>query len=269
MVHIPEFPQLPFLTREMLKFGNKTPMRLRISCASNIIGTVKARGFTRSAVFELDGVTTADGKIAANILGVSNFPIMLSLTDTANAFLPGQCWASIELEMNEEETITLCSGFVYGNKGPTYPAVTNQDAVPNRGFFTEVSSADPIAGADAIITVPDGELWHILSGSVILVTDDTVTDRRLQLVFTYPSAVIIGTIAETAHAASTNNKYSFMKVGVILNEQEDNDRILNIANDIYLGPGGTITTDITNIQSGDDLGVLSMSVEKFFGFDEN
>ena len=264
-----EFPQLPFLTREMLKFGNKVPMRLRLSCASNIAGTVTVRGITRSGVIDIATTTTADGKITAEIQGIGDFPIMLSITDEGNAFLPGQCWCSVELELNEQETITLCSGFVYVNKGPTYPAVTSQDAIPGRGFFTEVSSADPAAGVDATITVPDGELWHILSGSVVLVTDATATDRRLQLVFTYPTAVIIGTMAETAHTANTTNKYSFMKVGVILNEQEDNDRILNIAHDIYLGPASTITTDITNIQAGDNLGVLSMSVEKFFGFAEN
>lgn len=253
----------------MLKWGNKTPMLLRGEAASNIAGTVKVRGFTRSGIIEFDIVTTADGKLAGNTLGISDFPIMLSITDPANAYLPNQCWSTVELEINEEETISLCSGFVFGNHGPTWPATTHISPVPGRGHFVEVQSADPAVNTETSITVPDGELWHVLAMSVTLVSDANGGERKPHFVFTYPTGVIIDAFAATTQGVSITRKYSVAKYGALATSDGDNDIAAPLPHEIFLPPTSTITTETENLRAGDNYGKLSVQVEKFFGFDRN
>jgi len=257
-------PQLPFLTREMLRFGNKTPMRLRLTAAADIVGEVALRGFTRHGMIELHANTTADGVIGVTVIGIDDFPIMLSVGDVADAYGPNQCWVNVNLEMNEEETISLCSGFVYVDKGVGWPNMNHVDAVPGRGRFAEAQSNDAAAGAELLMTVPAGELWKLNFLSVQLTTDANAADRVPHFVFTLPGGVVLHTWAAQTITASQVTQISAAVWGVISGIINQDDYRVELPHELWLPAGSTVTTVTENLQVGDNWAVLTAQVEKFF-----
>lgn len=264
-----KFPQLPFLTREMLKFGNKTPMRLRISACSNKVGEVRMRGFTRNGMIILNTQTTADGKVSTDNIGIDDFPVFISVVDPADAFLPGQAWGNVSLEIGENDTIPLCSGFIYGDKGVMWPDANHVDSVPGRGFLTTVSSADPAANTEVTVTVPDGELWLVHRLNVALVTDANAANRRVHFVFTDPGGGVCEAISTSDHPASTNRAYHVATYGTKGGTQVGGNEMIGLPSNLWIGPAGTITTETLSKQAGDNYGVMKVFVEKFFGFAAN
>lgn len=249
----------------MLKYGNRTQLRLRISAAADIAGVVLLRALTRNGISSIPILTTVDGKINANVVRIDDFPIMASAVDTADAFKPNQCWANISLEISNAETISLASGFVYVDKGITWPNASLTDAVPGRGFITEIASANPAAGAELTLTVPDGELWHVKAISTHFTTDANVADRVPHFVFTGPGGLLIHTWAAAVFAASEAAFISCAQWGNISGVSNMDDFRIEMPSDIWLPPASTITSVTQNLQVGDDYTAMVVLVEKFFG----
>lgn len=257
------FPQLPFLTREMLKFGNKTPMRLRLSAAASLVGEVNLRAVTRNGIIALNVETTADGVVQSDTVGIDDIPILVSAVDEGDSFLPGQCWANISLEFAEEETISLGSGFVYVDKGIMWPSANHQDAVPNRGDFATVKSANPAAGTEAALTIPAGQLWRILAAHIQLATDATVVNRSIRLALNISGGQKWIAFNVQAQTASTTYTHHFAHYGYANGEVSGAEMIYSLPQNIWLTPGSTIATDTLNLQAGDDYGIMVLIVEKF------
>lgn len=249
----------------MLKYGNKTPMRIRLTAASNIAARVNLKAITRSGILNMNVITTADGKLSAGVTGIDDFPIMISASDPTDAFLPNQCWVNISLELNKDEHISLASGFVYIDKGVTWPNASLVDAVPGRGFITEVASANPAANAELTLTVPDGELWQVKAISTHFTADANVADRVPHFVFTGPGGLLIHTWAAAVFAASEAAFISCAKWGLISGVSNMDDFRIEMPSDIWLPPASTITSVTQNLQAGDDYTAMVVLVEKFFG----
>lgn len=259
----PEIPNLPFLTRDMLKFGHKIPLRLRLSAASDIVGEIKLKGFTRHGIIDLPVITTADGVVNADTVGIDDIPIMISAVDEGDTFAPNQCWCNISLELAEEEAISIASGFVYLDKGIGWPYMNHSDAVPNRGFMAEVSSSDPGNQTEALITVPDGELWLLHSASIELDTDANGGNRQTHLVITNPGGNEINFWNGSAIGANEVVVMSFAQFGVITEERDDNDERVAMPPNMWILPGGTIGTQTSLFKTGDNYAPLNVLVEKF------
>jgi len=260
-----KLPQLPFLTREMLKWGSRNQLELTLSVAASNTGEVFLTGLTRSGVIRIKLNPSADGVLSQKTIGIDDIPIMLSVIDPDGNHNQSSCWASVELRVSKTETLHLCSGTVYQQKGITYPATSIQDIVPGRGFIAEVSSANPAAGAEALITAPAGELWHVLYGTVTLVTDATSTNRRVHLKLNDNQTTRIDVFTNQDQTASLTRRYSFSQLGVIQDPVDGDDIPIAIPNEIWIEPEGQIETDTVNLQAGDDFGAMSFLVEKFFG----
>lgn len=261
----PIFPQLPFLTREMLKFGNLTPMKIRLNVAADIIGTLILRGITRSGMINLEGRTSADGKLNTTEIGIDDFPIILSVTDKSKFFSPKQCWVSVELEMFDHEIITMCSGFVYLDKGVSYPAITQEDNIPGKGFITEEVTLNPAAGAEILETVPAGEKWLIHSLSVTLVTDASGGTRKPHFVFRNDNGATVRIFSYANIATSKTTLLSVAQFGQIADADDNNVVPIVLPPNLWMLPAGTITTDTNGIMGGDNYGGMTLVVEKFFG----
>jgi hypothetical protein len=260
-----QHPQLPFLTREMLKFGNKTPMKIRLNVAADIIGSLILQGITRSGLISLEGKTSSDGKLNTTEIGIDDFPIMLSVTDKTKFFNPKQCWVSVEMEMFDQEIVTLCSGFVYLDKGVSFPAITQEDNMPGRGYIVEEVTLNPAAGAEILETVPAGEKWLIHSASVTFVADATVVNRKPHFVFRNDNGNQLEAFGYANVAASETVLLCGAKYGYVPDAEDAGAIPMVLPPDLWMLPAGTITTDTNNMQAGDNYGLMTLIVEKFFG----
>lgn len=258
-------PQLPFLTREMLKFGNKTPMKIRLNVAADIIGTLILQGITRSGLISLEARTSNDGKLNTTEIGIDDFPIMISVTDKTKFFSPKQCWVSVELEMFDQEIVTLCSGFVYLDKGVSYPAITQEDNMPGRGYIVEEVTLNPAAGDEILETIPAGEKWLVHSASVTLVTSAAGGTRKPHFVFRNDNGNELHVFSYANIATSKTTLLCLGQYGYVP-DAEDNDVIpFSAPPNIWMLPAGTITTETNGMMSGDNYGLMTLIVEKFFG----
>lgn len=257
-------PQLPFLTRQMLKYGNTLQLRLRLSAAADVVGVVRLKVITRHGMAEINVNTTADGAINSDTLGVDDFPIMVSATDADDTYAPNQCWANIELEIGEEEWFGLCSGFIHEDKSVSYPNTSMADAMPAHGRIVEVDGANPAAGAECLIPVPVGEIWQLKTLNVRFDCDSNVADRVPHFVFTGPGNMLIHTWAAAVFAADEGADISCAQWGLISGISNADDFRIELPSNIWLPPESTITTETQGIQVGDDYGVPCAVVEKYF-----
>ena len=264
MHNIPKFPELPFLTRDMLKFGSKTALALRINARSAQDTPLVVSGFTRSGIIDIKFQSGTSADPFDQSFGLDDIPIMLSVVDRDNVLKPGECYVTVELLLNRDDSIGLCSGFVDMIKSISFPHQTMNDAIPGHGFFQEAASADAAAGAEAIITVPVGQIWRVLYGSVTLVTDANAADRRVHIVFTAPSSVILNTFSEDNIPNNTTKLISISANNNPSDQNNDNDLLLSMPGNIWLLPESTITTETLNKQAGDNYGVMTFMVETFF-----
>lgn len=259
-----ELPQLPFLTREMLKFGSKTELSLRLAVQSDSVSPLTIRGMTREGVFSFNLIPTSDSLLTVGTFRIPDIPIFVSVTDRDDALVQGQTFARLSLVANEDILFELASGWVYTQKSISWPGGETQDLRPGGGRILDETSANPAAGAEISVTVPSGEIWRIIALSVTLVTDATSASRRPHFLFTTNGGTIIEMFAQLAQTASLTQLYSVAAFGNVLDDEDNNVRPVIIPDNIWLDPGGTITTVTKAIVAGDDYGAASLNIERFF-----
>ena len=262
-----EFPQLPFLTREMLKNGNQMSFSLFVTVVSGIQKTIEIRGFTRTGIIRQKITTPADGSGTTVRIGIDDIPIMVVVYDNLGQFLSNECWSGVALEINGLTVGELCSGFISREKKIAWPPIDNKDLILNRGAISAVESADPSAGANISLSVPDGELWLIHAAFLTFVTDSASANRRIHFIFTSAGGTITTLFSSIDQTLSLTRKYTIAKFGTIVDEANDKDILISLPNDLWLDGTGSITTVVKNFQGGDNLSKLELTVEKFFDRD--
>jgi hypothetical protein len=248
----------------MIRDGNRIPVGLSVTIVADSADPIELRGFTQSGSIRRTITPAADGSQTTVTMNIDDFPIMLSLIDTDDLYLAGACWASISLMLNNQIIANLATGFIYREKGLTWPPVTHQDQIPGRGLIGHAASSNPAAGVNASITVPAGELWRVLAGSVQLVTDSQAGDRHVKLVFSVSGGVTIRIFSNVAHGVSSTLNYHYAHFSPPTDEQEGDDVLAGIPQDLFLTPASTITTEVDGFQSGDNFSILTVQIEKFF-----
>lgn len=260
-----KIPKFPFITRDMLKFGHKYSFGIRLTVAADSANPVNLRVLTRDGILEHEITTVTDGSRQSFVSGIDDFPIFVGVVDNGNAFAHGECWASVSLDIDGIEAIPLCSGYVYQEKGISFPNTSQQPAIPGRGMITQVLGSNPAAGAEASISVPQGEIWLVHAVRVQLVTDANAANRRPHFVFTGPGGAIYDTANDVDIAANSTVNLSAAVYGSLRGGSQDNDLFYPMAHNTWIGPEGTITTETVNIQVGDNYGIPRALVEKYFG----
>ena len=255
---------LPFVTRQMLDFADGAAFSLRITIIADSADPVVIRGFSKTSTIHQVITPTSDGIKTVVRIGVDDIPIMIGIFDTDDLYRSGECWGSIALEIKEETIAELCSGFIAREKSISWPATNSQALIPNRGAIVTVASPNPAAGAEASITVPAGEMWHILFGSVQLVTDANAANRLVHILFTTSDGVVANVWPNHLQVASQDRTYSFAKFSFALAVGTSTGIKAPLPHDIFLDQLSTIVTATENIQVGDDFGVMRFVVEKFF-----
>ena len=259
-----KLPSLPFLTREMLKFGGDAKIELQINSQSDATTSCLIRGLTREGPFIYNHIPTNNSIIKTENFPIPDFPIMMTVTDGDGVLIQGQTFITMRLLINGDVYQELCAGWVYRQKALSYPDTNASDLRPGGGFLGTETVADPAAGAEASITVPSGEVWRLMAFRVTLVSDATSTNRRVHLVVTDGTNDLINHIGQDNQPASLTKKYSFNTHGFSDTGGQDDDVQIAIAQDLTIPSGFTLETQTVNLQAGDNFGAPIAYIERYF-----
>lgn len=257
--------QYPFITRQMLSFEHGVEFKLKLTTQTDDVATITVRGMTREGIFTFSAVTDGLSSPQTFTFAIPDIPIMVSVLSDTSGLLQGQCFATLALMANSDVLNTLCSGFIYGGKGISWPSQNIADQTPGRGLIFTEDTADPAAGSNFSINVPTGETWRIHAIQFRFVTSATVASRRVRVRATTGQLGFgIVSLIQTDQTASTTLDYSCAPYGQMVDEIDSSDAFIIIPNELWVVSGGSISSSIRNIQAGDQVSNVELIVEKFF-----
>lgn len=258
-----QLPQLPFVTREMLKFGPEATIELRVRVRSTRTSAFTVRGMSRNGVFAFGLTTTGVGNTLSEDFRVSDIPTFVTVQSNVTTIEQGEIFVEVTLLVNASPVAILCAGYIYGIHSIGFPGPNTPDSRPGGGVINVIESADPAAGTELTDTVNANEVWRIQSIALTLVTDANAADRRVHISITDGANEIFRTFTAIEQVASTTRGYIFAHQ-VAVADREDNGIILVPLSAPLLIPNPfVISTVTTNIQVGDDFGVMRILVERF------
>lgn len=251
---------VPFLVREMLRYGRKSKIEVRLRTFGVSTSTLLFTGFTRTSTFNVQYFTATE---SSKTIGVDDIPIGVGVTNVPANISQGKIYAIIDLLINGTFARELTAGWVSARRSLSWPSGGGHDPAPNKGNFHSWTSSDPAAGAEPSIDVYAETLYRLIYANVTLVTDATVANRRVHLRVQAASNYNLNFFSSYDHPASTTRLYTFASVGACLDDQDDNDVIIPIPRDLYILPEGTIGTQTTNLQAGDNFSSMYFMFEEF------
>jgi len=253
-----------FITREMVKYGTISKLELVCTSQCRSSTTLKIRLFTKEGISEYSHVNTGTGLQGTTRHLISDIPIMVSVIDAAATKIQGDAYATLSLAINGVVVYQLAAGYVYRQKGISYPVSLNNDIIPNRGGYRVVSGADPVAGDEIIDLVPGGQMWRILWVRFNFVTSATVANRRVHLRFGGALNNILDVFGSSDQAASLTRFYSFAPIGTIPDEVDDQSITISMPSEIFVVGNEQIGTTTTNLQVGDNFGKADYGIEQLY-----
>ena len=250
---LPEFPSLPFLTRDMLRWGREATFSLRLRAKTVLAGTMQLSGITREGPFTFDIVLIADENFQTFTLRVADVPILVTMSTDDSTYGQGGIFASLELLINSDISFPLATGLVYLQKSVSYPPTDQRDMMPTFAEPVGSTIATPAAGANFTQSVNSGAIKRMRALEFLFVTDANVATRVVQLLITTSAGPFFRFISPTGQAASLTRQYTCCPQTTGAAMSDDNDIIIPIAEEIYVRNGGTITSEVTNLQVTDAL----------------
>lgn len=255
---------LPFLSRELLKFGRGASFELLVVSQANAAVTLSIRAVDKEGISKFAHTTVNTGQLTTTTHKISDVPLAVSIKDDVGDRIQGDVYVTLSLRINGEIVHELASGLVYSQKALTFPLSNGNDAMPGRGRIREVTGTNPAAGEEISDNVPAGRIWHILAVSFQLVTDATVANRRVVFETSGNGGWFTRHIASIDQAASVTRAYSVAKFSSITDADNGNNIQIGLAHDIYIPESGFLVTSTTNLQAGDNFTAPVYLIEEFF-----
>jgi len=257
-------PSLPFITRDMVKYGSIS--KLELVCTTQCISstTLKIRLFSREGISEFSHVNSNTGIQSTSRHLISDFPIMVSVVDAAATLIQGRAYATLSLAINGVTVYQLAAGYVYRQKGISYPVSLNNDIIPGRGGYRVVTGADAGAGSEVSDSVPGGQMWRLLWARISLTTDANAANRRVHLRIGGNINNSIDAFGSSDQVASTTRVYTFAHFGYIPDETDSTNILISIPSEIFLVGNESIGTATSNIQVGDNFGIADYGIEQLY-----
>lgn len=259
-----QYPQLPFLTREMLTFGKEATIELRIKTQSTRSGNVTIRGVTRAGAFTYQHTTVSNAAVGTSTFRIPDVPIWVTIADESDTYDQGSLYATAHILINGDVAYQLMQGFVYSLRQLSWPGSPGVDMRPTGGRIRASTNAAPTAGSEISYSVAANLNQRLLSFRVTLTTDANAANRRVHLVIRNGTTPLLDAFSDQDHAASTARNYTFAPFGVLPDTLDDNDILVPIPKDLILGFNFNIVTNTTNIQAGDAFGVQALWIEELF-----
>lgn len=259
-----KYPQLPFLTREMLQFGRKTAFSIVVDVWADSNYTLNLIGATREGLLKYAIETAGTGAMETFTFRIPNIPIFATFFTGTTNINRGQVFASIYLTANGEKILKLASGYISNQSSLNWPQTQADSESRESGFWTAYNGAAPAAGANHNFAVPANQHWVLHGMSFALITDANVANRRVHIRTAFgTSAGRVAAFPSVDQVASSTMWYHFAEYGHIPDETDDDRILVNFPANIHLRAGATITTDVVNIQATDQLTACMCLIEKF------
>lgn len=133
------------------------------------------------------------------------------------------------------------------------------------GFFKATVGADPVAGANLIVTVPENARWRVVSLSVELVTDATAANRRFILGARRGGDGLFRTAADVVQTASQTLRYHVGHWGESGGDR-NGEVLVNWPDHVFLSANlvDDLLSVVSGLQGGDNLGAPTVYVEEWF-----
>jgi len=253
----------PFLTRKMLTFEHSATFQLRLSVQSTAVTTLLITGATRAGLFTLTHITGATGAEEVELFSLTDAPIWISVINTQEETIEGMVFARVALVINENRLHALVAGYVDLGRPLTWPVTQNERSIGHIGELVTITGADPAAGAEISVTVPDNFYWKIMSVRLTLVTDATAANRRVHLVINNGTIDMIDILTGTNQTASLTRNHNIYADLTFGSTSEDDDYQASFPANFYLPPGFILKTQTTNLAAGDNYGAPLIYVERF------
>ncbi len=157
---------------------------------------------------------------------------------------------------------TLISNFITAAAPSAWPGSIIASPTAEPGALVALSSPDPAAGAEWTITIPAGVRFRVRNIIATLVTDATVANRDLTIVFTCGGVVVQAATGPANQAASTTRRYSAFPGSVRGPAASAPESILPIG-ELTMRSGDTIASVTTGLVAGDNWGVATAYGERF------
>lgn len=247
-------PQLPFVTREMFKWGSFSEFDLEIRVATEGTDTFQVTGATREAPFTYNIEPGGIENTEQFIRGISDIPVFLSVHSLTSSVFPGEIWVEVYLRANNVRLFKMVSGYISFDRALAYPTGSGNQPAQEEILPKPEAITDPAAGANLDIGPGTNETWIVHSVSLRLTTDANAADRRVHLrVRDSTSEVVQEFFGSVNQTASLTRDYIFQPLGFIATEEDNNIILVPMSPKIVVARLSDLETDIVNIQVGDQL----------------
>lgn len=157
---------------------------------------------------------------------------------------------------------TLIQGYVTATQRLAYPGSPISDSLSGPGTLRSITGTDPIAGVEISETVPTGARWRFVSLRTQLVTDATVANRTLALLFDDGTNIYAHAATNFNQTASQAINYAFCAVGQTYAFYLLGGQVSTPAN-IVMSAGHRFRTVTTTLTGGDNWVVPQYAVEEW------
>lgn len=253
---------LPFVTRKMLNFENGTQFQLHINHVSAVASTpVNIRGATKEGIFNFTFLTATAHTTGTTRFPIPDVPIWLMATSDNGTFALGDCFITISIQASGTRILPLCQGYVGGQHPLGWPSTNLDKPRSGPGKISFQVSADPAAGAVPSLTLNAREQQRLIGARVTLVTDATAANRRVHFIRNSGITWIMDFPSSVDQAASTTRKYTIASAFGAGTFSDDDDILIVIPDNLLLDAEEELTLSCTNLQAGDNFGVMSVWTE--------
>lgn len=261
-----KLPQLPFLTREMLSFGNRAMIELEVVFYSNQANPCYLVGLTREGLIKHTLNHTGDDSEDILTFRISDIPIMLNIFTDEVTIEPGEFFSSVYLKIDGERVAKLCSGYVTKQSGISYPITHDQSEVNNMGYHRRIHVADPAVGVEWYASVGTNKRWKFLYAVATFTTTALLAGRRVRLYLGSHDAVLGNSIecfSDINQGINTTRKYCFAPYGAMIDSEHFETILVPIPPNFILTDNGRIQTDVEASHAGDQWSDIHVVVEEF------
>lgn len=243
---------LPFLNRAMLDFGSTSQISIQLSLISSLATDYVLRGMTKSGPFQYRFTAVGDGSIETKEFEMTDIPTLVGLYAAEDNNQRPIAHATVHLAVQGTKVGILAQGVVNTVFGITYPISLPPNSMQSGGAVFAPNIADPAAGAEMSLSVPNNQAWEILYMSLKLVTDGNAANRtvafRIQDGVSYNRTYVAGTV-QTATQTVT---YNFTPGGTTGVSVANNEQFIKLDTPTFIMPLSTLSTVTTNMQATDN-----------------
>lgn len=247
----------------MLSFEHGAEFELTGIVNSSSDRLVRISGFTKERPFTFQIQTGVGFNSNPFAFRIPEIPIAVIVSDDSAAATQNSVYVELNLSVEGTSFMHLCKGHLGPNQPIGWPDSPPLSPMQNRGNIAIVSSANPAAGAQIILTV-EAQSWLRLKSLIFgLTTDATVTTRRVRVAILFSGVTMQLILSISGQLENITETYTFAEGLVSIIDPEGFAQQMPLPADLLLPPGSIIATSTINFQAGDNFTAMSVVAERF------